>query len=415
MINYNCYVYSYTLITGNLLALDYSNNLQWAASVLPLYDGTNSNIFLTSSQKGWIANINYLGIALSAALPFILIPRYGLKNLMIIATIPKIFSWLILGLGQKYWHFVIGAVLGGIGNGLSGLNITVYISEIVNKNIRGQLLIMVNVINNSGATLINLLSGWLKPSTVSFIAVVIPIVFLLNSFWLPSSPKYLLMKNEEDKARKVLIFLGEREIKERLIELRQELDVDVTSNWLTWIKVLKRSNVLRSFYLMAVFHLSVFQMEVNGLYQFYTFEESGLNANTFIMITTICVVIIIALCSGCVKYTGKRRITITSLLLLFSSNLLMAVYYTVQCSGIEDTSGYKLIPSVLMILLSILVAILHTTVSCCTTEIIPYDAKPLACLYSVMLSAILNAIAIKLHQVKSNQVRQVFKLFFFYK
>ncbi len=130
------------------------------------------------------------------------------------------------------WNFVFYRILGGIGVGLASMLSPMYIAEIAPPKVRGNLvawnqfaiifgMLVIYFVNfgiskaGSGDTWLNSI-GW----RYMFLSGAIPAtLFLLLLFFVPETPRYLMLKGNESGARAVLAKLvtteeGEREISE---------------------------------------------------------------------------------------------------------------------------------------------------------------------------------------------------------
>jgi SP family xylose:H+ symportor-like MFS transporter len=128
------------------------------------------------------------------------------------------------------WAFVMYRILGGIGVGLASMLSPMYIAEIAPPKVRGNLvawnqfaiifgMLVIYFVNfgisksGSGDAWLNTI-GW----RYMFLSGAIPAgLFLLLLFFVPETPRFLMMRNDEERARGVLAKLvtkeeGEREI-----------------------------------------------------------------------------------------------------------------------------------------------------------------------------------------------------------
>jgi len=134
--------------------------------------------------------------------------------------------------GPAYiWNFVAYRILGGIGVGLASMLAPMYIAEIAPARIRGNLvawnqlaiifgMLVIYFVNyfiaRSGDTHWLHTLGW----RYMFLSGSVPAVaFLLLLFLVPETPRFLMLKGREDKARQVLARLvpsdeGDQEIEE---------------------------------------------------------------------------------------------------------------------------------------------------------------------------------------------------------
>lgn len=140
--------------------------------------------------------------------------------------------------GPAYiWNFVGYRILGGIGVGLASMLAPMYIAEIAPARIRGNLvawnqlaivfgMLVIYFVNYAIARAGNS-ETWLHTIgwRYMFLSGSIPAaIFLLLLFLVPETPRYLMLRGREDKARQVLARLGTAEDGEReMNEIRESL------------------------------------------------------------------------------------------------------------------------------------------------------------------------------------------------
>ncbi|KAI9849863.1 MAG: hypothetical protein M1837_000077 [Sclerophora amabilis] len=114
-------------------------------------------------------------------------------------------------------HFIVGRIITGVGNGLNTSTVPTWQSETSKSHRRGQLVMVEGALITGGICLSYWLDfgcSYLEPSTVSwrfpiafqiFFALVI-LAFILE---LPESPRWLILKGQEDEAINVLAALSD--------------------------------------------------------------------------------------------------------------------------------------------------------------------------------------------------------------
>lgn len=193
------------------------------------------------------------------------------------------------------WNFVFYRILGGIGVGLASMLSPMYIAEIAPPKVRGNLvawnqfaiifgMLVIYFVNfsisksGSGDEWLNVI-GW----RYMFLSGAIPaVLFLLLLFFVPETPRFLMLKGNEAGAKAVLAKLVTKEEGEReLSEIRASLSEH-------------HSGKLFSFGALLVFigiMLSVFQqfVGINVVLYYATdiFKGMGMTTNASLMQTII--------------------------------------------------------------------------------------------------------------------------------
>ena len=177
-----------------------------------------------SSITGFTVSSALIGCIIGGAIAGFVSFRSGRKGGMMLAAI----LFLISGIGAAFPEkmsfmgmepivsFIFYRIIGGIGIGLASMLSPMYIAEIAPANIRGKLvswnqfaivagILVVYFVNwfiaRNGDVQWNLTTGW----RYMFLSGVIPsLIFIFLLFFIPETPRFLVIKNRNDKALKVL-------------------------------------------------------------------------------------------------------------------------------------------------------------------------------------------------------------------
>lgn len=202
-----------------------------------------------SSLLGFVVSSALIGCVIGGALGGWVSTHFGRKRGLMIAAVLFLISALgasspgfplapLLGGGSQYlWGFVLYRVIGGVGVGLASMLSPMYIAEIAPPKLRGTLVswnqfaivfgILVIYFVNYGIARAGSGDAWLN--TVGwrymFLSGTVPAaLFLVLLFFVPETPRFLMMKGDESGARKVLAGIATAEESEREIaEIRASL------------------------------------------------------------------------------------------------------------------------------------------------------------------------------------------------
>lgn len=367
----------------------------WATQMIPRFDGKDP-LHLTDSQKGWVVEAMFVADLLGSVLPFFLINKFGLKRTLMLSLLPKILCWLVIGLASSYWLLLAGRFLAG--TALSTCYVVLlYLGETINKRMRGIMGAIVSVSMSLGILSAFTAGIWLDREKFSYVMVSVPLIFLVGSFWLPNSPTYLIKNNQEKKAKEILQLLGEENVNRRFEEIRRTLEEE--SKATTRMEFLKKPRSVRAFYLAAILIISDFGYSPSITYESYIFQKSQMNVDLMIVLSGLLPMVPSFLFLAIVKYTGKRKIILLSLMIVSISHLVIAAYFTLELIDI-DTSAYRWVPTIFaLIYVTNGVSGVYSMTMCYLGEIFPYEVKPVAALYCTVINALVNAVGVKLHEV----------------
>ncbi len=195
---------------------------------------------LTGALKGFIVSSALLGALTGAALAGILSKAIGRKNSLIIAamlfTVSAWGSGLPSMLPESISLMVFFRILGGIAIGVASMNAPMFIAEIAPAEKRGNLVtfyqlaivigffavfLVTYFIGNEMSESENISMGW----RYMFWSELIPaFLFLILLFFIPKSPRWLMMKGKEVEAENILIRIHGKEIASKeIVEIRNSI------------------------------------------------------------------------------------------------------------------------------------------------------------------------------------------------
>jgi sugar porter (SP) family MFS transporter len=176
-----------------------------------------SQFHLSSTITGLAVASALIGCAIGAILGGRIGDRYGRIPTMVVAAILFFISAIGAGIASDVWLFILWRLIGGLGIGIASVVAPAYIAEISPKALRGRLgslqqlaitlgifaallsdTIFANSAGDAGAKFWFGLEAW----RWMFIAGVIPAaVYGIIALTLPESPRYHVLKGEDEKAK----------------------------------------------------------------------------------------------------------------------------------------------------------------------------------------------------------------------
>lgn len=253
---------------------------------------------LSPAQTGWAISSALVGCLIGAFFSDFLSEKLGRKKAMIIAAILFIINSIGTAFPESFTYFILFRIVGGIGVGLASMVVPMYIAEIAPAEKRGELVaynqlaivigIVVVYFTNyfialQGDAQWNLNIGW----RWMFGSEAVPsVLYLILIFFIPESPRWLLLKGKEDKAVKILEkFYTKEEAKIATSEIKQSFNQKAENNW----EVLLLPN-FRSVLFIGI-GLSIFQ-QITGInailyYAPEIFKRFGSDANASLLETSM--------------------------------------------------------------------------------------------------------------------------------
>jgi len=192
---------------------------------------------LTAVSEGWFVSCALLGCIIGVSLSGKLSDKYGRKIVLIISAVLFLASALGCMLSNSFSILIIFRLIGGLGIGVASMVSPLYISEFSPSRFRGmmvslyQLALTMGIVlayfsnaylaNHAGdafdnAGISKILSAEVWRGMLGLGAVPAGI-FLISLFLVPESPRWLLLKGQEQEATAILIKIDGAEAAEKEI------------------------------------------------------------------------------------------------------------------------------------------------------------------------------------------------------
>ena len=206
-------------------------------------DAVRKQFSLSASLTGFAVASALIGCAVGAYLAGRLADRFGRIPAMVVGAILFLASAIGSGLSIGVWDLVVWRLVGGLGIGIASVIAPAYIAEISPRQLRGrlaslqQLAITLGIFaallsdtlfaNAAGAADAKFWLG-LEAWRWMFLAGVVPaVVYGVIAFFLPESPRFLVLKERDDEVRSIFARIWPDDDVERAIrDMRDAIATD---------------------------------------------------------------------------------------------------------------------------------------------------------------------------------------------
>jgi MFS transporter, SP family, arabinose:H+ symporter len=320
-------------------------------------DQVTSQFHLDVIQQGWYVGCALIGSIFGVSVAGVLSDRFGRKKSMIMSAVLFSVSGIGCAISGSYDQLVIYRIIGGIGIGMVSIISPLYISEVAITKYRGRLVSLYQLaitVGFLGAYLVNYkllqisLSGIHIDNPVLSKAFVgenwrgmlgmesVPaFLFFLIIFFIPESPRWLVVRNQDSRALTIMktIYRDEAEADYQISEVKQQMKADNQSNW----HLLFKSGYLKAL-VIGVFIAILGQfMGVNAVLYYgpTIFTNSGLSSGDSLfyqvlvglvnMLTTVLALLII-------DKVGRKKLVYYGVSGMIISLLLIGFYFLAGAS-----------------------------------------------------------------------------------
>ncbi|MEM8487383.1 MAG: sugar porter family MFS transporter [Bacteroidota bacterium] len=201
---------------------------------------------LSKIELGWAVSSLTLTATLAMMLAGPLSDRYGRKKILFVAAILYAISAIASAFAPNFWSLVVARMIGGFGVGASLIIAPMYIAEISPPKMRGQMVSFNQlniVIGISVAFFTNYMILQLGQSDASWaqslqfgehnwrwmlgLETLPAILYFVCLFFVPNSPRWLIMQGREDEALPIMARAnGEEEAQREMAEIKLSIKAD---------------------------------------------------------------------------------------------------------------------------------------------------------------------------------------------
>lgn len=181
---------------------------------------------LSAFVEGFIVSSLLLGAMAGAGISGALSDRLGRRTIILIAAVIFALGAIGAALAPNVWTLILFRVVLGLGVGAASALVPSYISESAPTDVRGSLSSLFQLAITIGILIAYLVNGafapigsWRWPLGLAFVPAV---VLFAGMYFLPETPRWLVSKNREEEARRVLRRTrSEEEVDNEIEEIRE--------------------------------------------------------------------------------------------------------------------------------------------------------------------------------------------------
>ena len=307
---------------------------------------------LDALQQGWYVGCALIGSIIGVLFAGILSDKFGRKSTMILSAI--LFSTSAIGcaVSTDFNQLVIYRIIGGVGIGVVSIISPLYISEVAVAQYRGRLVSLYQLavtIGFLGAYLVNyqllgysmsnpdVSTGWWNMVFVSEVwrgmlgmETLPAIMFFIIIFFIPESPRWLILKGKEEKATNILerIYTSSKEALFQLTETKSVLSSESKSEW----KLLLQPGIRKAVIIGVCIAMLGQFMGVNAVLYYgpSIFENAGLSGGDSLfyqvlvgLVNTLTTVLALVI----IDKIGRKKLVYYGVSGMVISLILIATYF----------------------------------------------------------------------------------------
>ena len=307
---------------------------------------------LDALQQGWYVGCALVGSIIGVLFAGILSDKFGRKFTMILSAI--LFSTSAIGcaVSVDFNQLVVYRIIGGVGIGVVSIISPLYISELAVAQYRGRLVSLYQLavtIGFLGAYLVNyqllgystsnpdIVTGWWSLIFVTEVwrgmlgmEILPALLFFIIIFFIPESPRWLILKGREEKATNILerIYTSSKEALFQLTETKSVLSSESKSEW----KLLLQPGIRKAVIIGVCIAMLGQFMGVNAVLYYgpSIFENAGLSGGDSLfyqvlvgLVNTLTTVLALVI----IDKIGRKKLVYYGVSGMVISLILIATYF----------------------------------------------------------------------------------------
>jgi len=307
----------------------------------------------SAALRGWAMSSALVGCLVGALLAGRWSDQYGRKKFLIIASVLFSVSAYGTGAADSFTWFIVYRIIGGFGIGIASNLSPIYIAEVSPAPVRGRFVSL-----NQLTVVLGILSAQLANWQIGdhfmsmdngvseyginwawrwmFWAELIPaVLFLVLAFFIPESPRWLAVNQQEKKAKRIFERIGGADYAEsEILEIRKLAGIKEKNDW----KALLQPNIRKVLVIGIV--LAVFQQwcGINVIFNYAheIFSAAGYEVSDVLMnivVTGITNVIFTFVAIFTVDRWGRRALMFVGSAGLAIIYAVMGTFYYIEISG----------------------------------------------------------------------------------
>ncbi|XP_069687040.1 facilitated trehalose transporter Tret1-like [Periplaneta americana] len=201
-------------IIMNIAPFTYGVSVAWSSSAVPKLQSKENQLGIepiTPEEGSWIGSLICLGAVSALPVYSYVLQQFGRKIAGYLVCIPFIVGWILTYFGSSVTTILIARFIIGLGSGGMLTVCPLYVAEIAEDSIRGELGSFLVLFINAGLLFSYIIGGLISYHAYALTTLVFPVLLLTTFTWLPETPVYHISKENPTGAAASLRWLRHAE------------------------------------------------------------------------------------------------------------------------------------------------------------------------------------------------------------
>ncbi|CAG9087445.1 unnamed protein product [Plutella xylostella] len=333
-------------LSATLGALAAGSMLGWSSPVVFGITQPNSTDYsfpVSAAQGDWVASLINLGAAAVCFPIGLIMDALGRKTTMLLLILPFTLGWVLITFAQNVAMLMVGRFITGIAGGAFCVTAPAYTSEIAQDSIRGSLGSYFQLMITVGILFAYAVGSYTSVFVFNILCGCIPLVFGAVFFFMPESPKFLVVKGRNEEARDALIWLrgAEYDVDSELNELKQKQQ-DAIDSPVSFRSAITKKSAIKA---LVICYALMFFQQLSGINAviFNTsqiFSSAGASIEPSIASIIIGVIQVVATFTSSliVDRLGRRILLLFSALVMCLCSTALGIFFFLSDAHGQDSS-----------------------------------------------------------------------------
>ncbi|XP_063434964.1 solute carrier family 2, facilitated glucose transporter member 8-like [Mytilus trossulus] len=305
---------------------------------------------LTKEYAAWFGSLLPLAAMFGGPLGGWMIEKYGRKSTLLFTSAPYIIGWWLIARGGNVTMLLLGRLLTGLASGLITVCAPVYIAEVSTKSLRGLLGACNQLSITVGILMVYSLGLHFKWDTLALFGSIPAGLTAIAMFFVPETPRYLLMKERRIQALQSLVKLRgpHTDVEDECRDIEEGIDTKDTFTYSEF----KKPELSRPLYIsLAIMFFQQFS-GINAI-MFYTvaiFKSAGIQNSEFstVIIGAVQVVSTVVACFLMDKAGRRRLLIIAGSIMTVTCFTFGAYYFAIKAGRSPETLSWLAVGSLII-------------------------------------------------------------------
>lgn len=194
-------------INASLTMVGLGASDSWTSPALPHLQSNESELQLSPKEAPWIASLLHIGAIIGYLIYPYLIDTMGRKKTLLLFFLPQITSWVLTIYAKNVYTLYVARTIAGIGYCGGFAVVSVYISEISAKSVRGICMFVSKISYEIGGLIVVSIGAFFAYEEMNVSMLALPLIFFVTFIFMPETPHYFLKRGNNEKAIESLLKL----------------------------------------------------------------------------------------------------------------------------------------------------------------------------------------------------------------